>query len=66
MALKTKRVGFQGERGAFSEIAARKMVKGSMELMPQPSFTALFRALAGGRIDYATVPIENTLAGSVH
>lgn len=64
--MKTKRVGFQGERGAFSEVAARKMVKGSIDLVPQPNFTAMFRALAGGRIDYATVPIENTLAGSVH
>jgi len=64
--VKSKKVGFQGERGAFSEIAARKMVSGDPELVPQPNFTAMFRALAGGRIDYATVPIENTLAGSVH
>lgn len=61
-----KRVGFQGARGAFSEIAARKMVPGKPELIPLPNFPALFRALAAGRIDYATVPIENTLAGSVH
>jgi len=60
------RVGFQGERGAFSETAARKMVKGNMDLVPLPSFPALFGALASGKIDYATVPIENTLAGSVH
>lgn len=61
-----RRVGFQGERGAFSEVAARKMVTGNIELVPQPNFTAMFRALAAGKIDYATVPIENTLAGSVH
>ena len=61
-----RRVGFQGERGAFSETAARKMVTGNMDLVPLPSFPALFRALASGKIDYATVPIENTLAGSVH
>ncbi len=62
----TKRVGFQGERGAFSEMAALKMVKGKVELVPFPSFLALFRALAGGRIDFATIAIENTLAGSIH
>jgi prephenate dehydratase len=62
----TKRVGFQGERGAFSETAALKMVKGNVELVPFPSFLTVFRALAGGRIDYATIAIENTLAGSIH
>jgi len=60
------RVGFQGERGAFSEVAARKLAPGKIELIALPSFPALFRALANKKIDYATVPIENTLAGSVH
>jgi prephenate dehydratase len=59
-------VGFQGEHGAFSEIAAEKLGPRPHELVPLPSFPALFRALAGKKIDYATVPIENTLAGSVH
>ncbi|OFW25961.1 MAG: prephenate dehydratase [Acidobacteria bacterium RIFCSPLOWO2_02_FULL_59_13] len=64
-----RRVGFQGERGAFSEVAAQKLVPDPpqpMELVPLPSFPDLFRALAAGKIDYAVVPIENTLAGSVH
>ena len=61
-----RRVGFQGERGAFGEIAARKMVPGKVELVPLPNFPALFQALARRRIDYATVPIENALAGSIH
>jgi len=60
------RVGFQGERGAFSEIAAEKLVPGRRELVPLPNFRALFRALAARKIDFAAVPIENTLAGSVH
>ncbi|HEY7680611.1 MAG TPA: prephenate dehydratase [Terriglobia bacterium] len=60
------RVGFQGERGAFSEVAANKMVTRPHELAPFPNFPALFRALADRKIDYAAVPIENTLAGSIH
>ena len=64
--MKPQRVGFQGERGAFSEVAAQKILKGKPDLVPLPSFPALFRALAARKIDYATVPIENTLAGSVH
>jgi len=59
-------VGFQGERGAFGEVAAGKMVSGAVELAPLPNFPALFRALANRKIDYATVPIENTLFGSIH
>jgi prephenate dehydratase len=60
------RVGFQGERGAFSETAAHQMVPGNIDLIPFSNFLSLFRALADRKIDYATVPIENTLAGSVH
>ncbi|HWP83609.1 MAG TPA: prephenate dehydratase [Terriglobia bacterium] len=60
------RVGFQGELGAFHEQAARKLVRQPFEAVPLPTFPALFRALAGRRLDYAVVAIENTLAGSLH
>jgi prephenate dehydratase len=58
-------VGFQGERGAFSEKAARQLAGPAMEVVPQKTFLDMFRALNARRIDYAIVPIENTLAGSV-
>jgi prephenate dehydratase len=61
-----KRVAFQGERGAFSEEAARRLVGPSLDLLPLPSFEEVFQALAAGRVDHAVVPIENTLHGSVH
>lgn len=60
------RVGFQGERGAFSEKAAEKLAGANIDLRPQPTFLGLFRALTARRIDYAAVPLENTLHGSVH
>lgn len=60
------RVGFQGEPGAFHEQAARKLVRRPFEAVPLPTFPALFRALAGGKLDYAVAAIENTLAGSIH
>ena len=63
---KQTRVGFQGERGAFGEVAAGKLMPGEAELVALPNFPALFQALAGRKIDYATVPIENTLYGSIH
>jgi prephenate dehydratase len=59
-------MGFQGERGAFGEVAAGKMLSRPVELVPLPNFPALFRALAARKLDYATVPIENTLFGSIH
>jgi len=63
---KRKRVAFQGERGAFSEEASVQLLGEGLDLDPRPSFEEVFAALAGGSADYAVVPIENTLAGSVH
>lgn len=60
------RVTFQGERGAFSEVAARKLLGKRVELTPSPSFEEAFRRLSRGDVDCGVLPIENTLAGSVH
>jgi prephenate dehydratase len=59
-------IAFQGERGAFSEEAARKLAGPSTAVLPCPRFEDVFRALEEGRAGGAAVPIENTLAGSVH
>jgi prephenate dehydratase len=61
-----ERVAFQGERGAFSEEAAVQLLGSRVEFEPRPRFREVFEALAAGKADYAVVPIENTLAGSVH
>jgi prephenate dehydratase len=60
------RVAFQGERGAFSEEAAVKLLGDKIELVPRPTFEAAFTAIDEGRADYILAPIENSLAGSVH
>ena len=59
-------IAFQGERGAFSEVAARKLAGENASVLPCPRFEDVFRALADGLASGAAVPIENTLAGSVH
>jgi prephenate dehydratase len=59
-------VAFQGERGAFSEEAARKFLGDAISVLPCPRFEKVFRSLKDGRATGAVVPIENTLAGSVH
>jgi prephenate dehydratase len=59
-------IAFQGERGAFSEEASRKLLGQKISVLPCPRFEDVFRALKQGRVTGAVVPIENTLAGSVH
>jgi prephenate dehydratase len=59
-------IAFQGERGAFSEEAARKLAGSAASVLPCVRFEDVFRSLEEGRAAGAAVPIENTLAGSVH
>ena len=60
------RIAFQGEFGAFSQMAIRQLLGPTAEAVPCPTFEAMFNALAEDRVDGAMVPIENTLHGSVH
>ena len=60
------RVAFQGERGAFSEEAAVRLLGERVTLVPRPTFDSLFAAVGEGAADFALAPIENSLAGSVH
>jgi len=53
-------VAFQGERGAFSDTAARALLHAA-EMVPCATFESLFAADA----DYILAPLENTLAGVV-
>jgi prephenate dehydratase len=63
---RTERIAFQGERGAFSEEATRNLLGHGVQVLPCTRFEDLFRNLKEGRAAGAVVPIENTLAGSVH
>jgi prephenate dehydratase len=60
------RVAFQGERGAYSEIAARRFFGERIELCPCESFDLVFKRVESGRVDSGVIPIENSLAGSIH
>ena len=60
------KVAYQGERGAFSEEAARKLVGADIEALPNRTFEEMFEAVSNGQADCAAAPIENSLAGSVH
>jgi prephenate dehydratase len=60
------RVAFQGERGAFSEEAAVKLLGEQIELVPRPTFEAMFAAIDEGAADFVLAPVENSLAGSIY
>jgi prephenate dehydratase len=56
------RVAFQGERGAFSEEAALKLLGQEIELVPRRTFEDLFKSFD---TDYLVAPVENSIAGVV-
>lgn len=62
----TARVAFQGERGAFSEEAALRLLGEKITLVPRPTFEALYESVRAGVADQILAPIENSLAGSIH
>jgi prephenate dehydratase len=64
--MKQQRTGIQGELGAFSQEAVSQLLGNRAEVAPYPTFEGVFRALRAGKIDAAVIPMENTLAGSVH
>lgn len=59
-------VSFQGDRGAFSEAAAHALLGDEISLLPCRTFDDVFAAVQNGSAECAVVPIENSLAGSVH
>ncbi len=59
------KVAFQGEAGAYSEQAVFGYF-GSVETVSCESFDAVFDAVNSGKAESALIPIENSLAGSIH
>lgn len=58
-------VAFQGELGAFSQVAASRLAPGFAPV-PLAAFELVFDAVANRKCAAAVIPIENTLHGSVH
>ncbi len=61
-----RRIGFQGELGAFSQVAAAQLARGPFVPVPFQSFEEVFLAVRNGKCHAAALPIENSLHGSVH
>jgi prephenate dehydratase len=60
----TPRVAFQGEPGAFSDDAARTLVPDA-ETIGFGTFDDAAAALERGETDFALLPVENSISGSV-
>lgn len=60
------RVAFQGERGAFSEEAALRLLGTNIELVPRRTFAALYDSIDNDEADYVLAPVANSIAGVVH
>lgn len=60
------RVAYQGEPGAYSEKSTRELLGSNVIAIGRPNFEACFRAVASMECDYACLPIENSLGGSIH
>ena len=61
-----RKVSFQGEPGAFSQVAARQLAGEDFTPVPLPTFQDVFESVASGKCQAAVIPIENTLHGSIH
>jgi prephenate dehydratase len=55
---------FQGERGAFGEVACRKL---DDRIIPVPckDFSGVFKGVKEGEFDFGVVPIENSSEGTI-
>jgi arogenate/prephenate dehydratase len=64
--MKYLKIAFQGEPGAYSELAAYEYFGPNITTLPCPSFEDVFEAVSKGSCSHGMLPIENSLAGSIH
>lgn len=59
-------IAYQGEPGAYSELAALEYFGSEIVTYPCHSFKDVFEVVAAGKCSRGLVPVENSLAGSIH
>src|SRR5437868_2342662 len=60
-----QRVAFQGERGAYGEMAALQYFPAA-DFIPLKAFQDVFDAVEKGVANFAIVPVENSIEGSIN
>ncbi|MBQ8182618.1 MAG: chorismate mutase [Clostridia bacterium] len=58
------RVAFSGVKGAFAEIAVKRIFPDAVPV-PYPNFKAAYKAVENGECEVAVLPIENSYEGDV-
>lgn len=59
-------IAFQGEPGAYSEAAIFEHFGSQHTTIPCESFERVFESVVSGTCERGLIPIENSLAGSIH
>jgi prephenate dehydratase len=59
------RIAYQGEPGAFSEAAARR-IDPDAQLEPSKSFEEVFERVSADPATWGILPFENSIGGSIH
>jgi prephenate dehydratase len=58
-------VSFQGERGAYSEAAAKAFFNIEIQTAPLPTFAKVLESTILDKTEYSILPVENSLEGSI-
>jgi prephenate dehydratase len=61
---RAKKVAFQGEPGAYANLAAREALPNAMAI-PRPTFEDAAAAVRDGETDLCIIPVENSLHGRI-
>jgi len=59
------KISFQGEHGAYSESAAKKFFGKEINTIPCNSFEDALKITENGENEYAVLPVENSIEGTV-
>jgi prephenate dehydratase len=58
-------ISFQGERGAYSEAAAKAFFNKDIKTVPLPTFAEVLASTTQDKTEYSILPVENSLEGSI-
>lgn len=59
------KIGYQGEKGAYSEAAIYQQYGKGIKVVGYETFEDVFEAVKNNKVDCGFLPFENTIAGSV-